>query len=48
MSQPSFLRLGLILILICLAGVTVYMVYPRQPHYQVQVIKTSGGWGMIY
>ncbi|WP_227687198.1 DUF4907 domain-containing protein [Spirosoma arboris] len=21
------------------------MVYPKQPHYQVQVFKTAGGWG---
>ena len=44
-SRPSIVRLGLILFLICLAVVTTYLVYLRQPHYQVQVIKTPSGWG---
>lgn len=44
-SRPSLVRIGLILFLICLAGTTIYMVYPRQPHYQVQVFKTADGWG---
>lgn len=44
-TRPSLVRLGLILFLVCLAIATTYLVYKRQPHYQVQVIKTSGGWG---
>ncbi|GAB4018293.1 DUF4907 domain-containing protein [Spirosoma sp. KCTC 42546] len=44
-SRPSLVRLGLILFLISLAVMTTYLVYKRQPHYQVQVIKTAGGWG---
>lgn len=44
-SRPSLVRLGLIFCLICLAVVTVYLFYPRQPHYQVQVFKTTSGWG---
>ena len=45
-SQAQLVRRGLLLFLLGLAIVTGYLVYRlRQPHYQVHVFETRGGWG---
>ncbi|GAB4035932.1 DUF4907 domain-containing protein [Spirosoma jeollabukense] len=44
-SRTRLIRLGLILILIALAGLTGYQVYRRQNPYQVQAFSTPAGWG---
>ena len=38
-------RAVLLLLLAGLAILTAWLVYQRQPHYQVQVFVTPGGWG---
>lgn len=39
------IRLGLLLFLIVLAGLTGYQFYQRQNPYQIQVFSTPTGWG---
>lgn len=45
--QAPSTRQWLLLVLIGLAILTVYQRYSRQPHYELRVTPTSGGWGYL-
>ena len=44
-GQPSVVRRILFIALAVLALLTVYQVYKSRSEYQLQVIRTSAGWG---
>lgn len=44
-SRTRRTRWVLLLLLVGLAVLTVYRLYPRQSQYQIQVFATASGWG---
>jgi len=44
-GQPSVVRRILFIALAVLALLTIYQVYKSRSDYQLQVIRTSAGWG---